>query len=139
MLKTYKHLLIIPKNNRSSVSYKILVADDSSFMRTVLSTIINNTSKVGEIYMANNGAEVIKMYKKVKPDLVTMDLDMPGMNGIDAANKIKSIDPKAKIVMVTASDQYADRVEAEKIGVCGYITKPFDRLQIREIIENLSK
>lgn len=121
------------------MSYNVLVADDSSFMRTMLSNMFKNTPSVGEIHQAVNGDEALDMYKSKKPDLVTMDFDMPEMNGLDAARKIKSFDPKARIAMVTSSDKTDTREEAEKIGVCGYITKPFKREQIKGLIENLSK
>ena len=121
------------------MSYNVLVADDSSFMRTMLSKMFKNTPSVGEIRQAVNGEEALQMYKKKRPDLVTMDIDMPEMNGIDVAKKIKSFDPKANIVMVTSSDKSNTREEAEKIGASGYITKPFERAEIKELIENLSK
>lgn len=121
------------------MSYNVLVADDSSFMRTMLSKMFKNTPSVGEIRQAVNGEEALKLYKKKRPDLVTMDIDMPEMNGLDVARKIKSFDPKAKIAMVTSSDKTDTKDEAEKIGVCGYITKPFDRAQIKGLIDDLSK
>ena len=117
----------------------MLVADDSSFMRTVLSKIFKNSPEIEEVREAINGVEVLKMYKKKRPDLVTMDIDMPEMNGLDAAKEIKSFDPKAKILMVTSSNKTDLREEAQKIGTCGYITKPFDRMRIKEVIANLSK
>jgi len=120
------------------MSYNVLVVDDSAFMRTLLSKIFKNTPNVGEIMEAENGIKALELYKKKRPDLVTMDIDMPEMNGLDVAKKIKSFDPKAKIVMVTSSDKTDTREEAEKIGMCGYITKPFDRVKIKELIENLS-
>jgi len=68
-----------------------------------------------------------------------MDVDMSEMNGIEAAKQIKLFDPKAKIVMVSSSDKRNTREEADKNGVFGYIRKPFDRLEIKKIIENISK
>jgi len=121
------------------MNYKILVVDDSAFMRTLLSKNFSNTFGVGEIFQVINGKEALKKYKIKKPDLVTMDLDMPEMNGIEAAKKIKLFDPKAKIVIVSSSDKKNTREEAEKIGVFGYIRKPFDRLEIKRTIENISK
>ena len=123
---------------KSNMNYKVMIVDDSSFMRTLLSKIFSNTSGVGEIYQANNGAEALTTYKDKKPDLVTMDIDMPEMDGIEAAKQIKSIDPNAKIVMVSSSDKKNTRDEAEKIGVSEYIRKPFDRLEIKRTIESLS-
>ncbi len=122
-----------------NMNYKVLIVDDSSFMRTLLSKIFSNTSGVGEIYQANNGNEALITYKDKRPDLVTMDIDMPEMDGIEAAKQIKSIDPNAKIVMVSSSDKKNTRDEAEKIGVSQYIRKPFDRLEIKKTIESLSK
>jgi len=121
------------------MSYNVLVVDDSSFMRSMLSKMFKNTPGIEDAHQAVNGEESLKIYKEKKPDLVTMDVDMPEMNGIDAAGKIKSFDPKAKIVMVTSIDKPETRAEAEKIGVCGYITKPFQREQIRALVENISK
>ncbi len=63
---------------------------------------------------------------------------MPEMNDIESAKQIKSFDPKAKIVMVTSSDKIETKEEAEKIGVYGFITKPFQREQIKALIENIS-
>ena len=120
------------------MSYNVLVTDDSSFMRTMLSNIFKNTPGVGEISHASNGNEALETYKNKKVDLVTMDLDMPQMNGLDAAKQIKTFDPNAKIVVVSSSKKTEDRDEMEKIGVSGYITKPFERAQIKEIIEKLS-
>ena len=114
------------------MSYSILVADDSAFMRTLLSKIFKNTTNVREIFQVKNGIEALKMYKVKKPDLVTMDIDMPELNGIEAAKQIKSFDPNAKIVIVSSSDKTNTREEAKKVGVHGYIIKPFDRLEIKK-------
>ena len=121
------------------MNYNILVADDSAFMRTLLSKIFKNTSNVGEIFQVNNGKEALEMYKIKKPDLVTMDIDMPELNGIEAAKQIKLFDPNAKIVIVSSSDKTNTREEAKEIGVHGYITKPFDRLEIKKTVDGLSK
>ncbi|MFQ5496266.1 MAG: response regulator [Nitrosopumilus sp.] len=114
------------------MSYSVLVADDSAFMRTFLSKIFKNTANVREIFEVKNGIEVLKMYKIKKPDLVTMDIDMPELNGIEAAKQIKLFDPNAKIVIVSSSDKTNTRAEARDVGVHGYITKPFDRLEIKK-------
>ncbi len=124
---------------RTNMNYKVLIVDDSPFMRTLLSKIFSNTSGVGKIYQANNGNEALTTYKYKRPDLVTMDIDMPEMDGIEAAKQIKSFDPNAKIVMVSSSDKKNTRDEADKIGVSQYIRKPFDRLEIKNTIESLSK
>ena len=92
------------------MSYSILVADDSAFMRTLLSKIFKNTTNVREIFQVKNGIEALKMYKVKKPDLVTMDIDMPELNGIEAAKQIKLFDPNAKIVIVSSSNKLSNGV-----------------------------
>lgn len=119
------------------MGYKILVVDDSMFMRNHLVNTLRNIPDVEDIIQAQNGEEAIDMYKKQKPDLVTMDIDMPKMNGIDAAQKICLFDFKAKIVMVTSSDQQSIIDITKKIGASGFITKPFNRDDILKVIQNI--
>ena len=121
------------------MSYSVLVTDDSSFMRTLLSSIFKSIPEIKEIREAINGVKSIEMYKQDKTDFITMDIDMPEMNGLEAAKQIKLFDPNAKIVMVSSSKKTQDIEKADEIGVDGYITKPFDRLEIKEIVENITK
>jgi len=120
------------------MDFDVLIVDDSPFMRLSLSNIFKKSSNIREIFQAANGVEALEMYKNKRPELVTMDIDMPVMNGLDSANEIKSFDPKAKIVMVTSTDNTELREKVNKIGTIGYITKPFDPKRIHEIIEKIS-
>ncbi len=108
-------------------------------MRVMIKQILKNTPNVGEIHEAVDGVEAVQKYKENKPDLVTMDIDMPNMNGLDASKQIKLFDSKAKIVMVTSSDRPDTREEAERIGVIGWIGKPFNREEIKKAVDALSK
>lgn len=119
------------------MSLNVLVVDDSSFMRSLLTKIFKKSSKIDGIIEAIDGQSAIDKYQKEHPSLVTMDIDMPGMNGLDAAKKIMALDPKAKIVMVTSANKTEMRNEAEKIGSVGYITKPFNAERINEVINAL--
>jgi len=119
------------------MSQSVLVVDDSSFMRSLLTKIITKSSKIDNISEAIDGQSAIDEYQKNHPDLVTMDIDMPGMNGLDCAKKIKTLDPKAKIVMVTSANKTEMKSEAEKIGTLGYITKPFNADKIHEVLDKL--
>ena len=83
---------------------KILVVDDAAFMRVVLKDILTS-SGFGKIVEANDGAAAITAYQQHRPDLVTMDVNMPGTDGIQALRVILQINPAAKIVMVTSVDQ----------------------------------
>ena len=112
---------------------KILVVDDASFMRGSLKYIVEREghSVVG---MAKDGEEAFKLYKDLKPDIVTMDILMKGIDGITALKNIKNFDKKAKVVMVTAMGLEEKENEAKDLGASGYIRKPFKQIEIVDII-----
>lgn len=113
---------------------KILVVDDAQFMRVLLRDIIeeNGYEVVGE---AENGEEAIKLYQELKPDLVTMDITMPVMDGIDALKNILALDPSAKIVMCTAIDEEDRMIQSIELGALEYFIKPFDKEKISQMLE----
>ncbi len=108
---------------------KILIADDAQFMRLLLSRVLreNGHSIIGD---AQNGEEVVEMYAKLRPDLVTMDVVMPKMNGLEATRKIISFDSGARIVVITALGQEAVAFEAVKAGAKNFIVKPFKKEEV---------
>lgn len=114
---------------------KVLIVDDTVFMRKLLKNILfsGGFDIVGE---AENGKQAVELYKQLKPDLVTMDIVMPEMNGIEALKAIKQIDPNAKVVMCTAVGQEQMVKAAIKLGAKGYIVKPF---QAAKVIEEVKK
>lgn len=82
---------------------RVLIVDDAAFMRMMIKDILekNDFEIVGE---ANNGIVAVDLYKKEKPDVVTMDITMPDMDGIEAVKQIKAFDPDAKVIMCSAMD-----------------------------------
>ncbi len=108
---------------------KILLVDDSKMSRKMLRTILEGAGHeiIGE---AGNGLEGLNMYKELKPDVVTMDITMPEMDGIACLREIKSYDANAKVVMVTAAGQSTKLVEALKLGAKEFICKPYEPEQI---------
>jgi two-component system chemotaxis response regulator CheY len=114
---------------------KILVVDDAAFMRMMLKDILvkGGHEVVGE---AANGIEAIDQYGKLKPDLVTMDITMPEMEGIEALKRIKTDDPKAKIIMCSAMGQQGMVVQAIQAGAKDFVVKPF---QSDRVLEAISK
>ena len=102
---------------------KVLIVDDAAFMRMMLRDILakNGFDVVGE---ADNGKVAVQMYNELKPDVVTMDITMPEMDGIAAVKEIKAADPGAKIVMVSAMGQQAMVIEAIRSGAADFIVKP---------------
>ena len=116
---------------------QILIVDDAQFTRTMLKNIIKDISYVEVVGEAANGNEALKEYKKLKPDLVTMDLVMPEKGGIEAIEDIKKADDNATIVVVSALGQEALVLEAAKKGAKDFITKPFKKEQIYEVMDRL--
>jgi len=115
---------------------KIMLVDDTKFMRMMLANILK--PKGFEIVAeASDGLEAIDKYKETKPDIVTMDIVMPNMEGIDAVRNIVSGDSNAKIIMVTAVGQESKVKEAIQAGAKGYIVKPFQAPQVLEEIEKV--
>jgi len=115
---------------------RILIVDDTLFMRTLLKNILFSGGHdiVGE---AGDGDEAIAKYQELKPDLVTMDVVMPKVNGIEALKGIRAIDPNAKVVMCTAVGQEQMVKLAIKTGARGYIVKPFQAPKVLEEINNV--
>ena len=114
---------------------RILITDDTAFMRMTLRNVLakNGYEIVGE---AEDGLQAVEKYAEMKPDLVTMDITMPNMDGITAIKKIMESDPSAKIVVVSAMGQKALVIEALNSGAKDFIVKPF---QPDRIVEALQK
>ena len=114
---------------------RILIVDDAAFMRMMVKDILvkNGYNVVGE---APNGAIAVEMYKKEKPDLVTMDITMPEMDGIAAVKAIREFDSAAKIIMCSAMGQQSMVMDAIRAGAKDFIVKPF---QADRVLEALRK
>ena len=114
----------------------ILIADDSLFIRSIMKDVIKETGHtvVGE---AVNGREAVEKYKKLMPDLITMDIVMPELNGIEAVKLIMEEDPSANIVMVSALGQERMVKNAISAGAKDFIVKPFDREKAVSVFEKL--
>ncbi len=118
---------------------KVLIVDDAQFTRNMLKNIINKIEQIEVIGEASNGVEAISLYKKLNPDLVTMDLVMPEKGGIEATEEILKINSKALIVVVSALGQEALVLEAAKKGAKDFIQKPFKTEQIMEVMDRILK
>ncbi|MFD1735921.1 response regulator [Bacillus salitolerans] len=115
---------------------RILIVDDAKFMRVTLSNILQKGDHeiVGE---AENGTQAIQLFEELSPDLVTMDITMPEMNGLDALKAIKNKAPQAKIIMCSAMGQQKMVVEAIEAGAKDFIVKPFEESRVLEAINRV--
>ncbi|PPK49477.1 two-component system chemotaxis response regulator CheY [Clostridium algidicarnis DSM 15099] len=113
---------------------RVLIVDDAAFMRMMIKDILekNGFEVVGE---ASNGIKAVEMYKKEKPEVVTMDITMPDMDGIEAVKQIKEFDPAAKVIMCSAMGQQSMVMEAIRAGARDFIVKPFQADRVLEAIK----
>lgn len=112
---------------------KILIVDDAAFMRMMIKDILtkNGYEVVAE---AANGVEAVELYKSHQPDLVTMDITMPEMDGIEAVKQIKAVNPAAKVIMCSAMGQQSMVMDAIKAGANDFIVKPFQADRVLEAV-----
>ena len=115
---------------------KVLIVDDSKTSRKFLKNMLGEAGHeiIGE---AVNGLEGVERYKELRPDIVTMDITMPVMDGIEAVKEISEYDPNAKVIMVTAAGQKTNMVEALKQGASDFIQKPFEADVILNTVEKV--
>jgi two-component system, chemotaxis family, chemotaxis protein CheY len=116
---------------------KVLIVDDMAFMRLALKTMLerNGFEIVGE---AGNGVEAIKQYTKCVPDVVTMDITMPEMTGVDALKEILRQDPRAKVIMISAMGQDSYVKEAIMSGAKNFVLKPFQEDKVVEAVKRVA-
>ena len=115
----------------------VLVVDDAAFMRMMVKDILTRAGHtvVGE---ACDGAQALDQYKSLKPDVVTLDITMPNVDGIQALKNIKEFDPDAKVVMCSAMGQQIMVMEAIQAGAKDFLVKPFQAEKIQEAIRKVS-
>jgi two-component system chemotaxis response regulator CheY len=115
-----------------------MVVDDAAFLRAMLKDIlVNGGHEV--VFEATNGLEAVERYKALRPDLVTMDITMPIMEGVEAVRAIRKLDPEANIVMCSAMGQRNLIIDAIQSGAKDFIMKPFQSNRVLEAIEKAIK
>jgi two-component system chemotaxis response regulator CheY len=114
----------------------VLIVDDAAFMRMMIKDILskNGFEIAGE---AANGAEAVEKYKELNPDLVTMDITMPEMDGIQALKEINQVDSGAKVIMCSAMGQQSMVIDAIQSGAKDFIVKPFQADRVLEAIKKV--
>jgi two-component system, chemotaxis family, chemotaxis protein CheY len=118
------------------MSQRVLICDDAIFMRTMIGDILTQAGfeVVGE---AETGLQAIDRYRELQPDLVTMDIVMPDMGGIDAVREIVKESPEARILMCSAMGQQALVIEAIQAGARDFVVKPFQPSRVLEAVQRV--
>lgn len=118
------------------MSIKVMVMDDSPFSRMMISEALseNGYEVVGEV---DTLEDLLETYTTCKPDIVTMDIAMPGADGFECSRELRRLDPKAKIILVSSMKDEETEAEAKRIGVSGYIQKPVDAETLVKVITNI--
>ncbi len=120
------------------MAVKVLIVDDAMFMRNMIAEIFNGKKYGEEDYQvvaeAENGIEAVDMYKEHNPDIVTMDIVMPEMTGIEALKEIMSIDSGANVIMCSALGQDSLVMEALDAGAKDFIVKPFQPEKVLDVV-----
>jgi two-component system chemotaxis response regulator CheY len=114
---------------------KVLIVDDAEFLRVRLTKILNTEGY--EVFQAENGVKAVAAYQESHPDVVLMDVTMPEMDGLTALKEIIQLDPKAKVVMLTALGQESVVLEAVKSGAKDFVVKPFEQDRVMNAITKL--
>lgn len=115
---------------------RVLICDDALFMRTMLAEILEQ-SGFEVVGQAQTGAEAVTQYRELQPDLVTMDIIMPDMGGIDAVREIMKEHPDARILMCSAMGQQALVIEAIQAGARDFVVKPFQPSRVLEAVQRV--
>ena len=117
------------------MAIRVLVVDDAMFMRSMIKDILTNAGgKYEVIGEANNGREAVARFRELQPDLVTMDIVMPQMDGIEATREILKVNPSASVVICSSMGQEALVVESISAGAKDFIVKPFTAERVLQVL-----
>jgi two-component system chemotaxis response regulator CheY len=117
--------------------HKVLIVDDAMFMRAMIRDILVNSGRFEVIGEASNGEEAVQQFLALQPDLITMDIVMPQMDGIEACREVLKHSPKAKIVMCSALGQEALIIESIAVGAKDFIVKPFSAEKVLKVLDSV--
>ncbi len=115
----------------------LLIVDDSLIVRNAIERCVQN-GEISSVFRAENGQEAVEMFAHHRPELVTMDLTMPKLDGLQAISRIRSIEPNSSILVISALNSHKTAMEAISRGACGFLTKPFTEREVGEALEELA-
>lgn len=114
-----------------------VIVDDAVFMRNLLKRMIEENEEYKVVAEGENGLEAIEKATQFKPDIMTLDITMPEMDGIKAVKEVLKVSPDTRIIMVSAMGQQGMVIEAIKMGARDFVVKPFDKTRVYQAIKNV--
>lgn len=119
------------------MTVKVLVVDDALFMRAMIKDILTASGRYVVVGEAANGQEAVQKYQELQPDLITMDIVMPMLDGIEATRQILTVDPRVRVVMCSALGQEPLVIESIAAGARDFIVKPFSPEKVLKVLDQI--
>lgn len=117
---------------------KLLIVDDSLVVRNAIQRSVDEGT-ISEVFRAEDGEEAVSIFTRERPDMVTMDLTLPRLDGLGAIRRIRQIAPRTSILVISALNSHETAMEAIALGACGFLTKPFTTREIAEALDQLAE
>lgn len=117
---------------------RLLIVDDSLVVRNAIQRSVDD-GKVSHVFRAEDGEEAVSIFSRERPELVTMDLTLPRLDGLGAIRRIREIAPNTSILVISALNSHKTAMEAIALGACGFLTKPFTPREMSEALEQLAE
>lgn len=117
---------------------RLLIVDDSLVVRNAIQRSVAD-GKISEIFRAEDGEEAVSIFSRERPELVTMDLTLPRLDGLGAIRRIREIAPHSSILVISALNSHKTAMEAIALGACGFLTKPFTPREMSEALDQLAE
>lgn len=115
---------------------KLLVVDDSLVVRNAIARAVKSGA-ITEVLRAEDGRLAVELFEAHRPELVTMDLTMPNLGGLEAIARIRTLEPQASILVISALNSHRIALDAIQRGACGFLTKPFTEREVTEALDEL--
>jgi two-component system chemotaxis response regulator CheY len=116
---------------------RLLIVDDSLVVRDAIQRAVDNGT-ISRVFRAEDGEEAVAVFEKERPELVTMDLTLPRLDGLGAIRRIRELAPRTSILVISALNSHRTAMEAIALGACGFLTKPFTSREIAEALDQLA-
>ncbi|MHB0970780.1 MAG: response regulator transcription factor [Thermoanaerobaculia bacterium] len=117
---------------------KLLIVDDSLVVRNAIQRSVDEGT-ISEVFRAEDGEAALSIFTRERPDMVTMDLTLPRLDGLGAIRRIREIAPRTSILVISALNSHKTAMEAIALGACGFLTKPFTTREISEALDQLAE